>query len=1321
MSFIGNTSSAIFHSVILAVFLFPLVYADNEALGQEFNLKIVHGETEAPVPEVDLKIWMKGAGQEADEYVDKTDIDGICRLDPPEKLEHLRIKISGGGFVPLEYYWHYNKQLPDRKYPPENYTINLSKGVIVGGTICDEAGIPLPNMEVQGNIYSNAQNIWDGESQVSEIKTTTDAAGKWSMQILPGQSDTLSLSVKNINYMDYWLQVRLQADPDEKDALLKNNFKITLKPVAELKGKVVDAEGRPLTGALVMVDSSDNTISIDAKGHFSTKIYTENGITLVVRKEGYAFGIKKIPFESLNAGTVVIELEKAFEFSGKIVDKNGKPLEGVKISVRENCYAMVFKEGFNSVTNADGIFRFNQLPMGNLAFEIKKNGFLSHEWYPINTADKNIKITLYPVIRVSGAVSDAETREPLVKFKMRSSFFNRYGEFKEQQGPGFSAEVNQIDQYAIKPELDCEIEIAADGYKPEKKSLKVKLGEINYKLDFELKKMQGVQGVVKLIDGSPAKNAQIVIPDEYGIRRDEQREINKNIAGTDDAGAFTFFPTTETDDKTPVIVYSKDGFYETDMKSLSGKDLVLSPWGSMTVRLSTNLSNLEENKEIVLKRFIFHHGKYFSFYEIYEESVKAEKDGNFILERVPGGYYVISINAGPTALWQYGYIKPGENLKVELGKSSNELKASISIPAEVTEKIKGKLEYDLDADQSIPDEPDERQVKDLAEKGHEMLLSHGDAGKELRITGIPPGKYRLSFSFRTESMTNGLSANSKDLIYVAGVPKKMDLGVLDFSESGYFKELLLQAKVERNKNISGKVVDEEGKPVFGVALENFSAKDAGDFKEYKAFTDENGRFNVKNLPNLEKISCELVPPGDTYMKYYHCPVDGQDIEIKLKKVAFLSGTVKDAATGKIVPSEQYRLYHESCGDIYDKNAEGGYLKKFDAITWGDENRMLKEHEITLTSPIYYPVKKKVSVEFGKTKTLDFSLETGKLINGKVVNPDRTPSADSMIILCRKLIGDESTRIPLLLDDFIIDSGRLHGFNIGSYSVVAKSAKDGSYSILPFRDGRFAAVILSDEGFAVLSEDEFRKAAEIKLQKWASLKVKVDLKDKEEISLYLRNINSGFERCFSYGPENEEADTGTYAFTHVMACYYELNVKSVDKNGDATTSACLFGKLAPGETREILVNSEFKGGEYSLKGAFEELKRGKTDDGKRTFSVSLVLLLPEDLPAGKNLPENWEKMSEDERIGWFVSLNSTEKGVEILSANPYIMEYEVSYDESDYKQNICTFKNLIPGIYGLKIYFRDNDRLENEVILKRFTVKDGKDKTLDVGRIEYSLP
>lgn len=243
------------------------------------------------------------------------------------------------------------------------------------GTVQDEVGKPLSDATVF--IYTAGPKQGAGILCPScyadcRKRATTDGSGKFMIESLdPGLMFRVLVVAK-----DHQPEFVSKVDPAEK------RLTVTLKPKLggetadkRLKGRVVDSEGKPVSGAVISIrgvtrargtqfggnTSIDPVAVSDGSGHFvihGQEQFDAAGVDVEAR--GLAKGI----FQKLATGDIIHELKltEGVTLKGRVL-KNGEPLVGVEVGVAgADRNSEIFVGDFSVATDGKGQFLFVNLP-----------------------------------------------------------------------------------------------------------------------------------------------------------------------------------------------------------------------------------------------------------------------------------------------------------------------------------------------------------------------------------------------------------------------------------------------------------------------------------------------------------------------------------------------------------------------------------------------------------------------------------------------------------------------------------------------------------------------------------------------------------------------------------------------------------------------------------------------------------------------------------------------------------------------------------------------------------------------------------------------
>jgi hypothetical protein len=460
------------------------------------DLAVVHKQTRAPVAGAKLTINIDGK-----ESQDVTDEQGRCRIQlGSQKHNWVLLNVSKEGFVPMRIAFRKDKE--DIRIP-QSYTLALEPGTSIGGMIQNEQGQPIEGVAVYLLVSTSdetgIERIW-----ILDHMVKTDANGFWRCDIMPAKLDQVYFRLAHPDYIGDDAYGLDRQPPMER--LRDMTSIMVMRKGLTVTGRVVDANGRPVEGAVVAQGSSRlgthyPSTKTDAAGKFSFGQSGPGEMILTVQAEGCAPELKEI---MAHEGMSPIEfyLGPGQTIRGRVVDSNDSPIEGVFVSV-------VTWRGRRSLlwrTNTDsrGYFQWNDAPTDEVQFGFQKTGYLYPGDIPLSSAVDEYVIVMCRPLRVSGQVLDADSKAPITNFRLipgaksdtRGSVAWQRGLAMEFTRSRYEYEFPFIaDGYAIRVE--------AAGYQPGMSPV-FDAGEQGSVFDFELKKGQPlINGTVHLSNGEP--------------------------------------------------------------------------------------------------------------------------------------------------------------------------------------------------------------------------------------------------------------------------------------------------------------------------------------------------------------------------------------------------------------------------------------------------------------------------------------------------------------------------------------------------------------------------------------------------------------------------------------------------------------------------------------------------------------------------------------------------------------------------------------------------------------------------------------------------
>jgi hypothetical protein len=203
---------------------------------RQMTVHVVERETDEPLTGVGLDFHGNIGGQATHKFL-VTDSNGDAQFRWPanDEVQHLWFTASKTGFVSQYYFWR------DRQHKVEMQEwINLrfEPDSPIGGTVQDEAGQPVAGAQVDLRMPVTWPKL--ATHVFTAVTLTTDAEGQWTWNDAPADVGDVGISVSHVDYL-----------PNNSGANSSSDNVAVLKKGLEVKGRVVDAQGKPVAGAKV--------------------------------------------------------------------------------------------------------------------------------------------------------------------------------------------------------------------------------------------------------------------------------------------------------------------------------------------------------------------------------------------------------------------------------------------------------------------------------------------------------------------------------------------------------------------------------------------------------------------------------------------------------------------------------------------------------------------------------------------------------------------------------------------------------------------------------------------------------------------------------------------------------------------------------------------------------------------------------------------------------------------------------------------------------------------------------------------------------------
>ncbi|HZN66201.1 MAG TPA: carboxypeptidase regulatory-like domain-containing protein [Tepidisphaeraceae bacterium] len=281
------------------------------------------------------------------------------------------LKYAIGAFYPM------NAFEPHSALRDGSATVRLPRGVPVEGVVLGAEGKPVKGAAVGVGRDRVASNVTP--------EFNTDEQGKFSFAAQPGEQCVITVKAKgHAPELQEFL-----ADRDVDGAKAKQ-VTFRLQPAKTLRGRVVDAQGKPVPKATVYTDTwrgkrtLNHRLETDAEGRFTWDGAPADAVQCDIFKMGYA----DLRQHALTASDkeVTVTLRKPLKVRGTVVDaETGKPLEkfsviqGLSFSDSQPVHWQR-REGQEKPTGKDGKFEYEQsYPYPGYAVRVEADGYLPAE------------------------------------------------------------------------------------------------------------------------------------------------------------------------------------------------------------------------------------------------------------------------------------------------------------------------------------------------------------------------------------------------------------------------------------------------------------------------------------------------------------------------------------------------------------------------------------------------------------------------------------------------------------------------------------------------------------------------------------------------------------------------------------------------------------------------------------------------------------------------------------------------------------------------------------------------------------------------------
>jgi hypothetical protein len=706
-----------------------------------------------------------------------TGTDGLAAISLlTARPQYLSVRVRKDGFVPKLITWSLDQ--PSFNLPSD-FTLKMEKAQTIGGVVKNDEGQPVAGANVVliirgSSMGGMAQQVFN---DIWERRVTTDKDGKWHFDESP--SDLRSLQV-TLEHPDYISNERIDSRPSDDDFKQQKALLVAHKSVP-VEGTVTDDKGKPVAGVDVVFgeagsgsNTSPNT-KTNAVGHFrfgGLSITRRFMLPPILTFTSAKYAPEMVELKpSAGSQNLDVQLKPGKRLRLRLTDQQGHPIKDVTLAADHWRGHRPFG-GIRFQSDNDGLITWEHAPNDPITYAMLTDSFQNQD-LTLQPQDEVQSIQLKRQTIVSGRVIDATTKQPITTYDL---IFGTYfppehpgrsgwarGAALHIQGDSYRyvfsdpAQMNSSDGIAPGTEGFHRIRIEAGGYEPGV-SRPIANDEESVSIDFQLTPAPVIHGVVTAGDGTPVKDAQVVVAGPgnplqiiNGVCRSkwDQLTVNTNAQGEYD------LPPQEED--YPIAIIQPDaGYFTTTYRALkTSPNVKLLPWGSLalatTAQTGANppyyVRYLHEDETFYQKERI-----HFEVYQPSEFQNGAVIYKQLVAGPIKIGKFMQDINEG-----QVVQIEFGKTTQVDLRTGKNAVIGKIAMPRGASTDYPLAI---LGLRPVLPDPPypsnlapDQRQRwiqtwittregKAYQAKSAEIPFTL-DGGGNFRIDDVSPGSYRL--------------------------------------------------------------------------------------------------------------------------------------------------------------------------------------------------------------------------------------------------------------------------------------------------------------------------------------------------------------------------------------------------------------------------------------------------------------------------------------------------------------------------------------------------------------------------------------------------
>lgn len=412
-------------------------------------------------------------------YLHRTNARGECRVAfTKADLIIASVTVQKHRYATLRKQWsapHFSRlaALPVVDLP-ERHVLEMAPAQTIGGLVQDQSGPPIAGAQVR--VVARLEEA-GGTVDISR-SVQTDEEGRWRVEGIPDEADTISLGFKHPAYIgDGWTRGRVTGE--ELPALRDLKHVATMARGLTVSGRVLDDQGRPISRASIILapasssrfryDYADTVTDTSGQFRFDcarndvTDTADGGGSTgVLVEVPGYIPALQRVTVEP-NLAPLEFRLKQGREVTVRVVDENNRPLPGawtaVDLLLEDPRYGVRLDD-----TDEQGRFRIPNAPDHDMQLTVGKSGYITVRGHVLSASESQPVVTMRSSPGVQGRVVEARTGKPVSSFEVVTIFPDA------RRPPGGSSCPFKDGRFELAfdetPPESLQLKILAEGYKP---------------------------------------------------------------------------------------------------------------------------------------------------------------------------------------------------------------------------------------------------------------------------------------------------------------------------------------------------------------------------------------------------------------------------------------------------------------------------------------------------------------------------------------------------------------------------------------------------------------------------------------------------------------------------------------------------------------------------------------------------------------------------------------------------------------------------------------------------------------------------------------